>query len=73
MKLGNKLTQLIAQLPAKQQTLDFASDRLWHGLTSKDQIACRKTIARLLLRVVINDSESNEEAINNYEENNEHD
>ena len=71
MKLENKLKQLMAQLPAKQQTLDFAGESLWHGLTRQDQVACRKAIASLLLRVVLSGSESNEEASNNHEENNE--
>lgn len=71
MKRETRLKQLVAQLPAKQQTLEFDSDRLWQQLPRGDQQVCCKAIASLLFRVVLNRSESNDEANNNTEENDE--
>ena len=70
MKLETKIKQLFAQLPARQQTLDFDRERLWQGLASDDQEACRKAIAHLLIQVVLSDDESSEDASNYDEENN---
>lgn len=55
MKLETKIKQLVAQLPVRQQTLDFDRERLWQGLTSDDQESCRKAIAHLLIHVVLNE------------------
>jgi hypothetical protein len=69
MKLETKIKQLVAQLPVRQQTLDFGRERLWQGLTADDQESCRKAIAHLLIHVVLNENESSEDASQYDEEN----
>ena len=70
MKLENKLKRLVARLPARQQTLDFAGDNLWQVLPSVDQQACRRAIANLLLQVL--QDEPHETMNNDTEENDDH-
>ncbi len=69
MKLETKIKELVAQLPARQQTLDFDHERLWQGLTSDGQEACRNAIAHLLIQVVRSENESREDASHYDEEN----
>lgn len=70
MQLETKLRRLAAQLPVRQQTLDFLGVGIWNELPHSDQQACRQAIANLLLQVLQDDS--NSESYDHSEEEDEH-
>ena len=65
MKLETKLKQLVVQLPAKQQMLDFSNDNHWQGLPGDDQQSCRQAIVDLLLHVVLLERDENDNESSN--------
>jgi hypothetical protein len=44
--------QLVAMLPPKQQTLDFAKSQLWEQLPESDRRSCRDALAHLLCQAI---------------------
>ena len=51
MNHQSQIRQLLAILPAKQQTLDFGDASLWQQLSEGDRQACCDAIATLLCQV----------------------
>jgi len=70
MQLETKLRRLAAQLPVRQQTLEFLGDSIWNELSHGDQHVCRQAITNLLLQVL--QDESSNEFYDNSEEEDEH-
>ena len=70
MQLETKLRRLAAQLPVRQQILEFLGDSIWNELSHGDQHVCRQAITNLLLQVL--QDESNNESYDYSEEEDEH-
>lgn len=59
MRLESKFKHLAKMLPPKQQTLDFASPKLWEQLPKSDRQACCDSLAKLLCQVLKSSTQEN--------------